>query len=437
MTSWPPFFWGELHPPSLAGIGPSGLSWNPSLGIDCHTPHVCSMPMEFWAERTISPLDGRVGWTVVDDEFVEHAEAGVWLRALVDAQGRSVGTARTYAGRLALFLTWAATAGSDPAAPTVDQLAGFARWLERTPSRKHRPGGYRRRAADPRVVAFMPARSAATVEGILAAVVEFVRFGAGRGWCEQAVADRLSFRTELAFAPRSWDRGERTGRPVVNRRVVRRRRSERPPETLTRQQVGLLVDACSNWRDRFIVEALYATGLRVAELCGLRLADLHLVPSAAHLGCKVSGAHLHVVRREDNENGALAKSAWPRAVPVIKELVACHDAYRFERDAVGAAAESDYLLVNLWRAPVGRAMSCDAVERLFVRLSAKVGVRARPHMLRHSFGSEVAMATKDPALVKELLGHASVSSTDVYLHARWDDMRAAVEAFAQPGGGSK
>jgi site-specific recombinase XerD len=47
------------------------------------------------------------------------------------------------------------------------------------------------------------------------------------------------------------------------------------------------------------------------------------------------------------------------------------------------------------------------------------------------------MATKDPALVKELLGHASVSSTDVYLHARWDDMRAAVEAFAQPGGGSK
>jgi len=48
-------------------------------------------------------------------------------------------------------------------------------------------------------------------------------------------------------------------------------------------------------------------------------------------------------------------------------------------------------------------------------------------MLRHSFASEVALATKDPALVKELLGHASVASTDVYLHSRWDDMRAAVE----------
>lgn len=162
----------------------------------------------------------------------------------------------------------------------------------------------------------------------------------------------------------------------------------------------------------------------------MHLADLHLVPTASHLGCSVVGAHLHVVRREDNENGTLAKSIWPRVVPVTKELVVCHDAYRFERDAVPEAAESDYLLVNLWRPPLGRALSPDGVERLFVRLSARVGFRARPHMLRHSFASEVALATTDPALVKELLGHASVASTDVYLHARWDDMRAAVDGHA-------
>jgi site-specific recombinase XerD len=389
--------------------------------------------VEFWAQRTVSPVDGRVGWTVVDDAYVEHEQAAIWLRVLLDAQGRSVGTVQTYAGRLALYLTWTVAVGVDPVAPAVDELARFARWLERTPSRKHRSGRERRRAADPKVIALTPARSAATVEGILAAVVEFVRFGAGRGWCTPAVANRLSFRTGLAFAPRSWDRGERTGRPMVNRRVVRRRRPVRPPETLSREKVGVLVDAGSNWRDRFIVEALYATGLRVAELCGLHLADLHLLPSAAHLGCNVSGAHLHVARREDNENGALAKSVWPRVVPVTKELVACYDAYRFERDAIPAAAESDYLLVNLWRAPIGRALTTDAVERLFVRLSAAAGFRARPHMLRHSFASEVAMATKDPALVKELLGHASVSSTDVYLHARWEDMRAAVDSRARSG----
>jgi integrase/recombinase XerD len=390
--------------------------------------------VEFWAQRTVSPADGRVGWTVVDDCYVEHERAAIWLRVLVDAQDRSVGTARAYAGRLALYLTWSASAGIDPLAPGVDELVTFARWLERTPSRKHRPGRERRRAAQPAVAVLGAARSAATVEGILAAVVEFVRFGASRGWCEPAVAERLASRTELRFAPRGWDRGERSGRPVVNRRVVRRRRVQRPPETLTAIQVGALVDACSNRRDRFIVEALYATGLRVSELCGLRLADLHLVPSATHLGCPVSGAHLHVVRRQDNENGALAKSVWPRVLPATKALVACHDAYRFERDAVAEAAESDYLLVNLYRAPMGRALAPDGVERLFVRLSARVGFRARPHMLRHSFASEVALTTKDPALVKELLGHASIVSSDIYMHARWDDMRAAVEGQARARG---
>ncbi len=313
----------------------------------------------------------------------------------------------------------------------MEQLAAFARWLERTPSRKHRSGRDRRRAPDPTVVAIGPARSAGTVDGILVVVVEFVRFLASRGITDAVVAEALSTRRELRFVPAGWDRGERTGHPVVERRRVRRRGVRLAAVTLSGEEVAALVRACANARDRFVVEALYATGLRVAELCGLRLSDLHLVPFSVHLGCQVAGAHLHVVRREDNENGALAKSIYPRVVPVARDLVWSHNAWRVERDAVAEAAGSDYLLVNLWRAPLGRALRPDTVERLFVRLSAKVGFRARPHMCRHSFASEVALATKDPALVKELLGHASVASSDVYMHARWDDMRAAVDGHAR------
>jgi site-specific recombinase XerD len=393
--------------------------------------------MEYWAQRSISPLDGRGAWTVVDDRYVEHPRAGEWLRVLLDGEGRSVGTARTYAGRIALYLSWAAGAGVDEVAPSVEQLAGFARWLERTPSRKHRPGPDRRLVPGPRVATMAPARSAGTVDGVLAATVEFVRFAASRGWADPAAAEALAVRQRLRFPPARMPRGERAEAPVILRRRVRRRRVELAPATLTREEVGALVDACANVRDRFVVEGLYATGLRVAELCGLRLADMHLVPSASHLGCKVAGAHLHVIRREDNENGALAKSVYPRVIPVTKELVWLHDAYRTERDAIPAATESDYLLVNLWRAPLGRALSPNSVEQLFVRLSTKAGLRARPHMLRHSFASEVALLTKDPALVKELLGHASVSSTNVYLHSRWADMRAAVDGHARGLGGPR
>ena len=314
-------------------------------------------------------------------------------------------------------------------APSADQLASFAWWLERTPSRKHRRGRERRRSAGQRTLLLSSERSAATVEGILTAVVEFVRFAAFRGWCGRDVASRLSVRTELAFSPPGWDRGGRAGRPVVERRLVRRRRAELPAETLSAGQVSVLANECLNIRDRFIVEALYATGLRVAELCGLHLTDLHFLPSAAHLGCQVAGAHLHVVRRPNNDNGALAKSARPQVVPVTRSLVACHDAYRFERDAVAEAAESDYLFVNLWREPRGRALSPDVVERLFVRLSARVQ-GAAPHAapqfrLRGGPGDErprIGEGTSGPCLGRLDQRH---------LHARWDHMRAAVDAHAR------
>ena len=87
--------------------------------------------MEFWAQRTVSPFDGREGWTVVDDGYVEHARGAEYLRSVLD-RGGSVGTARTYAGRLALWLCWTSIGGVDAASPTVEQLAAFARWLERT-----------------------------------------------------------------------------------------------------------------------------------------------------------------------------------------------------------------------------------------------------------------------------------------------------------------
>jgi integrase/recombinase XerD len=151
--------------------------------------------MEFWAQRTISPVDGREGWTVVDERCVEHAGAGEWLRVLVDGEGRSVGTARAYAGRVALYLTWAASvSGVDGLAPTVEQLACFAGWLGRTPSRKHRWGRDRRVASQPAVVTMSPARAAATVDGILIAVVEFVRFAACRGWTGMGASRRARFR---------------------------------------------------------------------------------------------------------------------------------------------------------------------------------------------------------------------------------------------------
>jgi len=100
-------------------------------------------------------------------------------------------------------------------------------------------------------------------------------------------------------------------------------------------------------------------GLRRCELCGLRRSDAHLLADSQVLGCGVPRAHLHVERR-DNPNGAWAKSRRQRVVPLDSLVVQAFDAYMFERPAVPQAADSDFLMVNLPRAPIGSPKPPDA-----------------------------------------------------------------------------
>ena len=388
--------------------------------------------MEFWAQKTVSPIDGRQGWTVVDECYVEHARVGEYLRVLLDGEGKSVGTARAYAGRLALYLTWAAGSGIDETSPRPEELAAFARWLERTPSRKHRPGRNRRRAPDPGVVSLAPARSPATVDGILVAVVEFVRFVASRGWTDTRVAGSLSTRMELRFLPAGFDPGERAGRPVMTRRLVRRRRVERPPMTFTARR-------SAPWSTPAATPGTGSSSRRCTPPgCGW--------PSCAACACRTCTSCrrplIWVARRPGRTCTSCAgrttrMARWPsrstRGWCRSPAAGVGHDVYRAERDRLAEAAESDYLLVNLWRPPLGRALRRTRWSSCSSACRRRRAFTARPHMLRHSFASEVALATKDPALVKELLGHASVVSSDVYMHARWADMRAAVDAHSRAG----
>jgi integrase/recombinase XerD len=151
------------------------------------------------------------------------------------------------------------------------------------------------------------------------------------------------------------------------------------------------------------------------------------------LGCAVRGAHLHVVRR-DNPNGAWAKSRRQRAVPADFLVVQAFDAYEFERMAVPEAAGSDFVLVNLARGPVGAPMRPDAVSALVAVAGRRAGLARAisPHQLRHAFGSDVADAGGTIDEIQGLLGHMSMSSSQVYVHPDPARLRAAVDRVPSP-----
>ena len=125
------------------------------------------------------------------------------------------------------------------------------------------------------------------------------------------------------------------------------------------------------------------------------------------------GAHVHV-RHRANPNGALAKSRFPRTVPVSDAVLAGYGDYQHERaELVGEEDGTEMVLVNLYHQPLGAPMTYRAAKGFFDRLARECGFPVRPHMLRHTAATNWVRAGVDLDVVRALLGHASLASTTV------------------------
>ncbi len=374
----------------------------------CHVTELISVV--FRAERAVSPLDGSELWVVLDPGLVMHREASDFLRALQGA-GRSPNTVRVYAGRVASFLGWCASQGVEWSSVSLAALARFKHFVEATPGRGGR------------------LRSGATVNATLTAVCEFLRFCARTGLIEAGVAERLSEPRWLRFTPPGFDAGESGRFRTVRARALKARTQVWFPEALTGEQVGAVLARCRRPREQFMVILLLDTGVRIGEALGLRRADMHLLPDSRGLGCTVVGAHVHV-RHRVNPNGALAKSRFPRIVPASDAVLASYADCQYERAEILGEDACDMVFVNLYHEPLGAPLTYRAAKRLFERLARDCGFAVRPHMFRHTAATGWVRAGTDLDVVRALLGHASLASTTVYLHARDEDKRRAVEAVA-------
>ncbi|MGH3427801.1 MAG: tyrosine-type recombinase/integrase [Mycobacteriales bacterium] len=380
------------------------------------------VPPSFAAERAIS-LSGELVWVVVDrDGFGLHEEATTFLVGL-RARDVSVNTERVYAGRVALYLSYCASRGLEWSDPGFLGLKGFQDWLvtEPLPARSARVG------------AELRFRSRGTANAVLSSVCEFLRFGVTHGWVPARATAALSEPKFLRHLPPGYDPGEDDQFRRVMRPVFRFADTERGYEALSGERIEQILRLTCHARDFFLILLLLVTGMRVGEGLGLRREDMHLLASSRTLGCVIDGPHVHVRRRRDNANAALAKSRFPRAIPVTTRLVDAYVEYLHERDGVEAAAGCDMVFVNLFREPLGAPMSYSNVKDMFDRLARTVGFAVRPHMLRHTAATGWVRAGVDLDIVQHLLGHVSSSSMQPYLHVNDQDKRDAVERVAAAG----
>lgn len=191
------------------------------------------------------------------------------------------------------------------------------------------------------------------------------------------------------------------------------RGEKRLPRTLTREQAGALAehvpaaaaDALAA-RDRALVELLYSSGLRLAELAALDIRDL------------AAGDELRV----------LGKGGKTRVVPVGAEARMALAAWLKRRGEL-AASDCPALFVS----SRGTRLSRRAIQQRLARraIDAGLGVPVHPHRLRHAFATHMLEGSGDLRAVQELLGHASLSSTQIYTQLDFDHL-AKVYRGAHP-----
>jgi integrase/recombinase XerD len=197
----------------------------------------------------------------------------------------------------------------------------------------------------------------------------------------------------------------RTDDPTL--RIAPARRPPRFPRTLSEGQVERLlvapdVDTPLGLRDRPMLETLYATGLRVSELVGLRTVEVGLVDGV-----------IRVIGKGDKE----------RLVPLGEEARGWIERWlRDGRPALLAGRASDALFVTARAAPMTRQMFWTLIKRH--ALAAGIDAPLSPHTLRHAFATHLLNHGADLRVVQLLLGHADISTTQIYTHVARERLKS-------------
>jgi len=226
--------------------------------------------------------------------------------------------------------------------------------------------------------------SAATIRRSVSAIRTYYGFLAGEGQVRHDPSDRLE-------TPR---RG----------RVL--------PDTLTVGEVEALLAApgiedALAWRDRALLELAYGAGMRVSELCGLGITDLLLTEGLVRV---------------------FGKGAKERLVPLGRNTIGAVSVYLHQlRPSLDRGRAGGRVLLNARGEPLSRVGAWGIVKRAAER--AGIRKRVTPHTLRHSFATHLLEGGADLRAVQEMLGHADLSTTQIYTHVDREYLRSVHRQF--------
>ena len=187
---------------------------------------------------------------------------------------------------------------------------------------------------------------------------------------------------------------------------------EHLPEVLSVDEIDRMISAidmskAEGRRNRAIIEMLYGSGLRVSELVTLKLSNMY---------------------RQEGYMLVEGKGSKQRLVPISPEAEKQFGLWMADRALLDVKPDySDYAFLNHY----GRGLTRSMIFHIIKTLAAEAGIRKNisPHTLRHSFATHLLQNGADLRIIQQLLGHESITTTEIYTHIDVQDLRNAILKF--------
>jgi integrase/recombinase XerD len=189
----------------------------------------------------------------------------------------------------------------------------------------------------------------------------------------------------------------------INKNVLKIKEPRRNIKTLNKAQIQTINEACTNLRDKLLIHILYEGGLRIGEALSLWIEYFNISENSIH------------IRKSKTDAGY-------RTVYVTENTMNLFQDYIFtvHSDEV----DTNFVFINLSGKNINEPMKDWAVRSFVKRIKQKVAIDFSPHMLRHTYATELHKHKVDVGIIQRLLGHAQVQTTmQQYIHPTDEDIR--------------
>lgn len=185
------------------------------------------------------------------------------------------------------------------------------------------------------------------------------------------------------------------------------------PDTLSLAEINKLIDAIDlsrkgGQRNKAMLETLYSCGLRVSELVNLKISSLFF-----------NEDYIKVTGKGDKERLVPIGSVAIKQIEIYKDEVRCHLAIKKDHE--------DFLFLNNRGSKISRIHVFTTIKTLAFK--ARIKKKISPHTFRHSFASHLIEGGADLRAVQEMLGHESITTTEIYTHLDRDYLKQIITQF--------